>query len=245
MILDTQKPLDVKYNIVDIISISIDEIRTIAKASNGTFLQDRKALPASEFISKYFSSYPRRETKPELNVIKKKTRKSRTKNIPEVFSAVTQQDGTVKLTANLLVGAELDPRWADGPFQGLKLMPAKAKGTRFEQLAQAIFENKGLLVQKSISSDHDRIVDGKKAEIKGSTITKGRDDWFSFLQIRPAQDYECLILETFWFDGTVKFHKIPKTNVLQLVEQNIFKPQHGGSDGDSGTSYFPYSPHYR
>jgi hypothetical protein len=141
----------------------------------------------------------------------------------------------VLLSPGLLAGCDIDPRWSTGPFGLLKLMPAKAKGKRFEQIAQDIFERRGMKVDRPTNSDHDRIVDGATCEIKGSTITKDSDDTFSFLQIRPQQDYEYLILETFWFDGTVKFHRIPKVHVHALVGDRTFKPQHGGNNGNSGT----------
>ena len=141
----------------------------------------------------------------------------------------------IQLSPGLLDGSDIDPRWSLGPFGLLKLMPAKAKGKRFEQIAQDIFERRGMTVDRPTNSDHDRIVDGVTCEIKGSTITKDSDDTFSFLQVRPAQDYQFLILETFWFDGTVKFHRIPKAEVHALVANRTFKPQHGGNNGNSGT----------
>jgi hypothetical protein len=45
------------------------------------------------------------------------------------------------LPPNLLLGSEIDPRWASGPFLDIKLMPAKAKGKRFEQIATFILQN--------------------------------------------------------------------------------------------------------
>lgn len=142
---------------------------------------------------------------------------------------------TISLQKELLVGAEIDDRWFKGPFAQLKLLPAKAKGKRFEQIATQIFEQKQMKVQKSVNTDHDRIVDGVKIEIKGSTVTKDSDDRFSFLQIRPAQDYDFLVLETFWFDGTIKFYRISKQEIIELIEKRVFVPQHGGNNGKSGT----------
>lgn len=142
---------------------------------------------------------------------------------------------SISLAKDLLIGAEIDTRWFKGPFAQLKLLPAKAKGKRFEQIATAIFEQKQMKVEKPVNTDHDRIVDGVKVEIKGSTITKDSDGNFSFLQIRPAQDYDFLVLETFWFDGTIKFHKISKQAIMELIEKRVFVPQHGGTKGKSGT----------
>ena len=93
------------------------------------------------------------------------------------------------------------------------------------------------------------MVDGHKYEIKGSTITKDSSDCFSFLQIRPAQDYDFMILETFWFDGCVKYHKLDKQQIGSLISAGIFKPQHGGRKGNSGTFCYngdltPFDPYF-
>lgn len=141
----------------------------------------------------------------------------------------------VVISEELLSQGEFDSRWNDGPFLALKLLPAKAKGKRFEQIASEIFKAMGLTVNKPTNTDHDRVVDGIKCEIKGSTVTKGSDDCFSFLQIRPAQDYEALVLVTFWFDGTVKIFKLLKSDVMTLVENGTLKKQHGGNRAESGT----------
>lgn len=154
----------------------------------------------------------------------------------------------MKLDSSLLDGVEIDSRWSDGPFLGIKLMPAKAKGKRFEELAHYVLEKLGHKVIRAINTDHDRIIDGLKTEIKGSTITKGSDDCFSFLQVRPAQDYDCLLLETLWFDGTVKFHRIPKQDLVAMISNGIFKKQHGGNRAESGTYCYngnlkPFEPY--
>lgn len=142
---------------------------------------------------------------------------------------------TISLDPNLLGADGIDPRWRSSPFFHLKTLAPRGKGSRFEKIAEAIFKGRGLSVKKATSTDHDRIVNGDKFEIKGSTITMGSDDCFSFLQIRPSQDYDYLVLETFWFDGTVKFHRIPKADLQGFIDRNVFVPQHGGRRGNSGT----------
>ena len=154
---------------------------------------------------------------------------------------------TVSLDNNLLGANDIDPRWATSPFFNLKTLAPKGKGKRFEQIAESIFRQRGFDIKKPTNTDHDRIVDGAKFEVKGSTITKGTDDCFSFLQIRPAQDYDYLVLETFWFDGTIKFHKIPKADIAGLIANRTFVPQHGGNKGNSGTFIYngnlePFEP---
>jgi len=141
----------------------------------------------------------------------------------------------MKLPTELLAESVIDDRWLTGPFANLKLLSAKTKGKRFEHIAQHILRERGFIVTNPSSSDHDRIVDGSKLEVKGSTITKGSDGLFSFLQIRPGQDYDALLLETFWFDGTIKFYKVDKYVVLDMIEQGIFKKQHGGKKAESRT----------
>jgi hypothetical protein len=142
---------------------------------------------------------------------------------------------TIQLSEDLLGINAIDPRWSNSPFKHLKSLAPRGKGSRMEKIAEEILQRRGHTVDKATSTDNDRVVDGAKVEIKGSTITKGSDDCFSFLQIRPAQEYEFLVLETFWFDGTIKFHRIPKDDVLKYVAGRVFVPQHGGKVGNSGT----------
>lgn len=155
----------------------------------------------------------------------------------------------IHLPSELLAANDIDPRWNQGPFADLKRLPAKAKGKRFEQIAQRVFESRGHAVGRPLNKDHDRLVDSHKYEIKGSTITKGSNDCFSFLQIRPSQDYNYLVLETFWFDGLIKYHKLDKTQINGLIAAGTFVPQHGGRKGNSGTFSYngnlkPFDPYF-
>lgn len=155
----------------------------------------------------------------------------------------------ISIPPDLLVSNDIDPRWEQGPFANLKRLPAKAKGKRFEYIAQHVFESRGHDVGRAQNKDHDRMVDGAKYEIKGSTITKGSEDCFSFLQIRPNQDYDYLVLETFWFDGTIKYFKLDKKEVTNLIANRTFVPQHGGQKGNSGTFSYngnltPFIPYF-
>ena len=139
------------------------------------------------------------------------------------------------LAEKLLASSDIDVRWMNGPFYNLKLLSARTKGKRFEEIASYIFTQKNMIVMSSTSTDYDRIVDGYRFEIKGSTITKDTDDCFSFLQIRPTQEYDYVILETFWFDGTIKFYKISKNDIIKMISSGVFIKQHGGNKAESGT----------
>ena len=78
------------------------------------------------------------------------------------------------------------------------------------------------------------VIDGLDTEIKGSMITKGSDDKFSFLQIRPKQSYDQVLFLAIGFDR-IELYTMTKAEVLDAIEAGIFKPQHGGKKGNSGT----------
>ena len=84
------------------------------------------------------------------------------------------------------------------------------------------------------STEYDRVIDGLDTEIKGSMITKGSDDKFSFLQIRPKQSYDQVLFLAIGFDR-IELYTMTKAEVLDAIEAGIFKPQHGGKKGNSGT----------
>ena len=139
------------------------------------------------------------------------------------------------LIDNELIEADImDPRWEDSPFFKLKCMKAKQAGSRYEKIVENIFTNMGIEVDAPESSDHDRIIDGEKIEIKGSMITKGTDDKFSFLQIRPKQDYDTVVFLAIGFHE-INLYELTKKEVKEKIKEGIFKPQHGGKKGDSGT----------
>lgn len=48
------KPLTIEVSIAELIGVSDDEIKQVAKASNGQFIKDRRAMSALEFLAKYF-----------------------------------------------------------------------------------------------------------------------------------------------------------------------------------------------
>ena len=128
-----------------------------------------------------------------------------------------------------------DVRWENSVFKNLKTLGPKQKGKRFEQIIPHILTQMGENVGKRISSEHDFSVDGISCELKASTTTQGTDDQYSFLQIRPDQDYKVLVLATFCFDGTIEIYKVPKEDVLKMIEDKVFAKQHGGNKANSRT----------
>ena len=135
---------------------------------------------------------------------------------------------------NLITADIMDPRWEDSPFFKLKCMKAKQAGSRYEKIVENIYTNAGVSVTPPSSTEYDRVIDGLDTEIKGSMITKGSDDKFSFLQIRPKQSYDQVLFLAIGFDR-IELYTMTKAEVLDAIEAGIFKPQHGGKKGNSGT----------
>jgi len=80
-----------------------------------------------------------------------------------------------------------DP-YLNSSFRVYKEMSSRKKGKYFEMIVAEYFEKQGYSVTRSSNSDHDRIINGKKVEIKGS-ILWGEGTHFRWQQIRPSQDY--------------------------------------------------------
>ena len=73
---------------------------------------------------------------------------------------------------SLLAEGERDPRYENSPFRALKNLHAKQKGKRCEQITEHVLTKVGFTVEKPQNTDHDRIIDSHKVEIKGSTLNK-------------------------------------------------------------------------
>ena len=112
-------------------------------------------------------------------------------------------------------------------------MHAKQKGKRYEEITECVVRKLGHIVSKPINTDHDRIIDGFKVEIKGSTLNKNTDN-FSFLQIRPDQDYDKLYF-TMCYPNELVIMEMSKEQVLKNIQNGIFKKQHGGNKAESRT----------
>ena len=140
------------------------------------------------------------------------------------------------IDSSLLNEDTVDARYINSPFKDLKNLQSRSKGSRFEKIASGIFKALGHTVQKPESTDYDVLVNGKKYEIKGSTLAKGTNV-FSFLQIRPDQDYDYMMFMMF-FPEDLEVLLLNKQQVLDCISKNIFKKQHGGKKAESGTYCF-------
>lgn len=139
---------------------------------------------------------------------------------------------------NLLLPGEVDLRYEESPFKHLKKLHAKQAGKRYEQITDNVLTRLGHQVSKALSTEYDRIVDTFRCEFKGSMLNKGTNH-FSFLQIRPNQSYDAIIF-TMIYPEEIVIMMMTKDIVLKNIENGIFKNQHGGKAGNSGT-YTCYS----
>lgn len=137
------------------------------------------------------------------------------------------------VSPSLLVPEDRDTRYDNSPMKHIKAMGAKQKGKYYELITENVLVGQGHVVGKPVNTNHDRIIDGVKTEIKGSCLVKNSDH-FTFLQIRPKQDYEQMIFSMFYPDRIVLM-VMSKEKIIENIQNKVFAPQHGGKDGESGT----------
>jgi hypothetical protein len=130
--------------------------------------------------------------------------------------------GTLKRD-HILEGTS-DP-WADSPFGWIRTLPSRQVGKIGEQLVSGWCAAKGLDVISSGDSEADRIIAGKRVEIKFSTLWKS--GVYKFQQIRD-QNYEfaiCLGISPFDAHCWVISKNILRQHVIGHT------PQHTGREG--------------
>jgi hypothetical protein len=128
-----------------------------------------------------------------------------------------------------------DSRYANSPFRHIKLMLPKQKGSRYEKIVSNVCKKLGHNVKPPVSTDHDRIINDVKCEIKGSCLSKStKEDVFSFLQIRADQDYDKILFAMFYPHELVVM-EMDKAQLQACMENGSFTKQHGGQKANSGT----------
>lgn len=86
--------------------------------------------------------------------------------------------------------AQEDPAWETSPFGWIKTQPSRRVGTIGERLVDEWLTERGFTVRRSPDSDADRVVNGKRVEIKFST--RWATGGYVFQQIRD-QRYEIAV----------------------------------------------------
>ena len=140
---------------------------------------------------------------------------------------------------------DIDP-YNGSPFQIYKEMSSKRKGKFFEMIVAEYCENLGCGVFPPENSDHDRIISGKKVEIKGSMLWEGHEELFRWQQIRPAQDYDMMVFLAMYPDRIDLFASTKKevSDFVQKQDEdgNFVHNQHGGKSINSGTFFLQGKP---
>ena len=114
-----------------------------------------------------------------------------------------------------------DP-WAGSPFEWIMRLASRRRGKAGEVLVEAWLRRLGFDVGRPRSGDHDRVVAGRKVEIKFSTLWEQGD--YVFQQFRD-QDYELVVLLGV-SPTAVHGWVVPKE---VAIEHSV--PQHGGARG--------------
>lgn len=106
------------------------------------------------------------------------------------------EDSEVGLLADLAEGfrdeyqTEEDLRWSRSPFGWIKLLPSATKGNVGERLVKRWCDARGIKVAVAPGTKADLTLEGRRTEIKMSTLWK--KGVYKFQQIRD-QDYELLV----------------------------------------------------
>lgn len=85
---------------------------------------------------------------------------------------------------------DIDSQWVGSPFEWIKTRPSRQVGAIGEKIVARLFEMGGHEVERSPDSEADRVIDGRRIEIKFSTLWK--NGGYKFQQVRD-QDYEAAV----------------------------------------------------
>jgi len=124
------------------------------------------------------------------------------------------------------VNPEADP-WVGSPFAWIKTRPSRQVGSIGEQLVAGWFAAKGLDVLRTGDSDADRVIDGRRVEIKFSTLWESGD--YVFQQIRNQRYDLALLLGLSPFSASCWV--VPKAILLEQPFRPGLSHQHGGQAG--------------
>lgn len=138
------------------------------------------------------------------------------------------------------------------PFEQLQKLSSRTKGAYFEKIVEEFLQKQGYIVNlPSRTSDYDRIVNGKRVEIKGSFLWGDGTNGFRWQQIRPHQQYDYIFFLAV-YPSCMKLFFSAKCDVIDFVLQkdangHYIHNQHGGKTVNSGTFFlqgFPEDFHF-
>ncbi len=140
------------------------------------------------------------------------------------------------LRGEYLTGEEM---WKDSPFAWIRSRQSRQKGAIGEKLVSLWLESHGFDVARSSDSEADRLIEGKRVEIKFSTLWDGLI--YKFQQLRD-QNYDfaiCIGISPFDAHCWV----LEKEAILRHwhEDERTISPQHGGRQG-TDTAWFSVDP---
>ena len=117
--------------------------------------------------------------------------------------------------------------WHGSPFAWIKTRPSRQVGVIGEKLVAGWLAARDCDVVRSPDSEADRVINGRRAEIKFSTLWEA--GFYKFQQIRD-QNYEFAIcLGVSPFDAHC--WAIPKSILMKRWQRGDIESQHGGRRG--------------
>ena len=129
-------------------------------------------------------------------------------------------------------------RWAGTPFFWLMGLPIKTKGSYYERIFSDWCTAKGLKVEPAQGTEADRVVGGKRTEIKGAMLSKA--DTYVFNQIRD-QNYEILLCMGM-SPHDAHLWAIPKHEAMYRWARGQIKNQHAGGKDTGILTVDPTNP---
>jgi len=153
------------------------------------------------------------------------------------------QDPEVRMLAAISAQLETDypathEAWRGSPFAWILERPSRQKGAIAERLIAGWLAARNFNVARSGDADADRVIEGKRAEIKSSTLWQGGN--YRFQQFRD-QRYDfviCLGLSPF----DAHCWTLTKDEILmRWRETGDLRSQHGGARG-SDTAWLTVDP---
>lgn len=120
-----------------------------------------------------------------------------------------------------------DDPWIGSPFAWIRTRPSRQVGKIGEQLVAGWAAAKGLDVTRALNSDADRVINGRRVEIKFSTLWTGGG--YKFQQIRDQQYDVAFFLGLSPFAASAWV--VPKAVLMERPFRPGIAGQHGGQAG--------------
>lgn len=131
-----------------------------------------------------------------------------------------------------------DDVWAGSPFAWILAKPSRQKGAIGERLVAGWLATRRFNVTRAGDADADRCIEGKRVEIKFSTLWQSGT--YTFQQFRDQRYDFVICLGISPFDAHCWV--LPKTEILKRWrETGDLMPQHAGSRG-SDTAWLTVDP---